>query len=173
MVNKMKSVRPDPNSVYDQGYYKLVNESKYKCIDKTIIYRSSLEKKFCQLCDKSSKIVAWASEPFPISYEHPFEIDRNTLKPKVCNYYPDYYIELLNDGIIKKMIIEIKPQSLIDKPNPLNKNATLKQKENYNKKLKTILINRKKATTASKFCAERGFTYIFITEKFIDSLKLS
>ena len=93
-MNKMKSVGPDKNSQYEQDFFVPKNPEKYKSLIKKIIYRSSLERKFCEFCDKTPKVIGWVSEPFSIPYIHPFEKDIND-RPKVCNYYVDYYMEYI------------------------------------------------------------------------------
>lgn len=171
-MNKMKQVKPNKNGPYDQGYFKPINENKYASADKVIIYRSSLELKFCQLCDASAKITKWASEPFSLKYEHPFIMDpSNPRKKKICNYYPDYLIELvLNENNKKIYIVEIKPISLILNPKPISKFASKKQKENYLYKVKQIAVNQAKAKAAKVFCEQKGYEYMFITENFINKL---
>lgn len=166
MANKMKSVGPDPNSPYDQGLYIPQNPSKYKSLEKKIIYRSSLERKFCEFCDLSPKVIGWASEAFSIPYLHPFKKDNNG-KNITNNYYPDYYMEIqLNDGTIDHYVVEVKPISMIVRPPLLRKNASQSQKSSYNYKLKAIIINRTKANAAEQWCKKRGWKFTFITEQF-------
>ena len=49
------NARPNQTSKYTQGYYELINESKYISNPNQIIYRSSLELKFCKFLDDSKK----------------------------------------------------------------------------------------------------------------------
>lgn len=163
----IKNNKPNPNSVYKQGYYKLENEAKYASADKTIIFRSSLEFKFCKLVDKDPKVKKWASEPFPIPYIHPFEKSKSGGK-KICQYFFDYYVEIQTVKGLEKFIIEVKPISMLRRPEPINSYATLKQKQTYNKKLRVISVNIAKYKAASEFCKSKGLKYIFLTESFFE-----
>lgn len=167
--NKMKSIKP--SGPFTNGIYELKNPEKYKSIDKTVIYRSSLELEFCRICDSSPKIISWASEPFAIEYKHPFKKDKNN-KPVINNYYPDFYVEMNEPSGIKKYIIETKPASFIDIPSPLAPNASAQARRNYNYKLRTIIVNRVKAKAANEYALKRGWLFQFITESWIIKNKL-
>lgn len=99
MGHDIKKLRPDKNSRYKQGYFDVSGSTKYRgkdADDKTVIYRSSLELKFCQLCETSPKIVMWASETLPITYE---------LDGKTHTYWPDFLFETIHGT---KFIVEVK-----------------------------------------------------------------
>ncbi len=166
MVNKMKNMNPSKTSRYHQGFFQPTNPDKYKSIDKKIIYRSSLELKFCEFCDKSPRVLKWVSEPFGIPYFHPFKKDDSN-RPIQNNYYPDYYIEMVvAENKVETYLIEVKPDNFIDVPKPLPKGATYDQKRNYNYRLKTVIVNRTKAKAAQDFANKRGWFFQFISEAF-------
>lgn len=164
-MNRMKELKPNANSPYDQGYYKPNNPQKYKGLDKRIIFRSGLEFKFCKYCDEKDFIVEWVSEPFSIPYKHPFEKDEDG-KPKTHNYWFDFLIRKKEGNEIVTYIVEVKPKSLLVKPKPVPPTANVKTRRNYNEKLKTIIINRTKAAAAASYAKARNFKYMFVTEDF-------
>ena len=55
-------------------------------------------------CDKNKNVVRYSSEEIVIPYVSPRD-------NKVHRYFPDFYVELITDSGIRKMIIEIKPDS--------------------------------------------------------------
>jgi hypothetical protein len=100
---------------FTQGYYKPVNEEKYKQpMDKTMNssiypeYRSSWELKFYKFLDSSDLVEYWTTEPFPIPYISPKD-------GQIHRYFPDVLLKLTNG---KKLLIEIKPNN--QKSNPIN-----------------------------------------------------
>ena len=172
VTNMMKKVGPNKNGLTKQGYYTLLHPEKYALEDKRIIYRSSLEFRFCKICDTSTKVIKWASEPFFIQYQHPFKKSKfDKKKPKTCKYYPDFYVELLHKGEVVKYVIEVKPISMLVKPPALSKYASQNQILNYNRKLQTVIINHAKKNAAQKYCNDRQVKYIFITESYFDNFK--
>ncbi len=156
-----------PSGPYQNGKFIPINKEKYVG-EYPIIYRSSLELRFCKICDENSSILYWTSEPnkspFPIRYHHPVE-------DRPASYYPDYLIYKRDqNGNIQKLIIEIKPEALtLMPPKPAN-NATLKTRRNYVKRCQMILVNLTKKEAAEKFAAHYGLVYMFFHERnFSDS----
>lgn len=123
MPHNIKCLKPSKHSKYKQGYFDISNSVKYKGKDnddKVVIYRSSLELKFCQLCENSPKIVAWASETLPITYE---------LDGKTHTYWPDFLFETIHGT---KFLVEVKPYAQTQTP---NKYATAYDKMTFRKNL--------------------------------------
>lgn len=154
---------------FTQGYYKPKNPEKYVGNLKNIIYRSGMELKFCQLMDSSKRIIRWVSEPdtspFPIKYHNP-------IKNNICNYYPDYLIEAIQqNGSTKTMVIEVKPKEKLKKPKRPSKYASKKTINSYNNKLKEFIINMEKYKASIKFCKRLNIEYVYITESFINNLR--
>ena len=87
---------------FHQGPYTVLNQSKYSG-SKSPVFRSSWEQTFMQFCDTNPNVMAWASEPVRISYQHP-------LTGKVTSYVPDF-VMVYRDAKGKKNaeLIEIKP----------------------------------------------------------------
>lgn len=152
----IKNIKPNSSS-YSQGYYTLINESKYVG-PKPIIYRSSWERKMCMYCDGKSDILKWSSEPIKIRYISP--IDK-----KVHNYYPDFYMRVKQqDGSELEYIVEVKPSKQLKKPKK-PKRQTKKAVSNYKYAAKEYLKNMAKAVAAQAYAKEKGMKFIILTEK--------
>ena len=88
---------------FHKGQYTVLNASKYSGSG-TPVFRSSLEQTFMQFCDTNPNVMAWASEPVRISYQHP-------LTGKVTSYVPDFVIVYRDaKGNKNAELIEIKPK---------------------------------------------------------------
>jgi len=152
------------NKKYRQGKYTLVNSNKYIGL-LPILYRSSWEFFFCKWCDANEKVIKWSSESLEISYQ----ITNNIGKIENHRYYPDFYVEMINDNPdnYDRFVIEIKPKSEISPPTP-PKRQTLKMLENYEYALKTYKKNIHKWAFTKEWCVRKGLKFIIITE---DDLK--
>lgn len=147
-----------------QGIYNLKNPEKYVGNKSKIIYRSSWEYRFMEICEKSTKVRKWSSEPFPIPYFSP--IDK-----KMHRYFIDFWVEYVgNDDEIKKILIEVKPD-VQTKPPVLKGKSSSKKEYWYLQELKTYIINSKKWQAAEAFCKTNNLQFILITEKNLDILK--
>lgn len=150
----IKNNKPSKKSGFKQGYFPILECKKY--VGKgPIIYRSSLEKKFCLYCERNPTIISWSSESFVIRYFSPFD-------NKYHNYFPDYLLTLSTGEIF---IVEIKPKSQLIKPNPPKK-KTPKALKNYKWAFETWTINMCKKLAAESYAAERGWKYMLVTEDF-------
>lgn len=118
----IKNLKPKADSKFKQGYYKLINESKYAGDKSKIIYRSSWEKKFCAYLDLNPEVTRWSSEGMSIDYFFPEPYGDN----KIHKYFPDFIFE--KGGI--KYIVEVKPKNQLKMPEP-PKRQTPKAMENY------------------------------------------
>ena len=123
---------------YDQGFYKPLNEEKYrqphnKYMNKSIYpeYRSSWEKKFMKYCDSNPEVEYWTCEPIAINYISPKDGRQH-------RYFPDFLIK--KNG--KQYLIEIKPYSQTSDP-----------------------INIAKWESAKKFCEKYHMEFLVLTEK--------
>lgn len=145
----IKNFKPNKHSHYKQGVIQASSCKKLfeSCCSDNIIYRSGLEYKFICWCEKSDKVVKWASEPICIEYV-------SSLDKKTHRYYPDFVIET-NDN--KRYIVEIKPYAQTIKP---DKQASL-----YDKR--TWIKNNDKWKYAIKFAEKTNNTkFIIVTERF-------
>lgn len=151
----IKNVKPTNKSRYKQGYYRLLNESKYTG-PKPIIYRSSWERKFSEYCDTTPNILKWSSEPFAIKYW-------NLLDNKFHTYYPDFYIKIKRGDHIEECIVEVKPKAQLRKPKP-PKRRTIKAMKAYNYAVRSYVTNLCKISALKKFAKFRNYKIILLTE---------
>lgn len=129
------------------------NPGKYKGDYNNIIYRSSWECRVMNWLDKNENIVEWGSEEFSIPYKSPVD-------GKFHRYYPDFFVRVKQkDGIIRAMVIEIKPKKQT-KP-PEKKKRVTKQ---YIQEVVTWGINEAKWKAAEEFCKDRGWAFKVLTE---------
>lgn len=129
------------------------NPQKYKGDYNNIIYRSSWECRVMNWLDKNESVIEWGSEEFSIPYKSPVD-------GKMHRYYPDFFVRVQQkDGIIRAMVIEIKPMKQT-KP-PEKKKRVTKQ---YIQEVVTWGINEAKWKAATEFCLDRGWTFKVLTE---------
>jgi len=158
-----------------QGYYKIQNPKKYIGDPNLIIYRSGWEKSFIQWCDFSPSILRWSSEPIKIPYYDRIskleECKRQGLDPNnprnwvVKNYNTDFYIEIkMDDDIIQKAFIEIKPSGKLKRPIPPADGATLKQIRKFNTDAKEYLINEAKFAALNAWAEKNDMKFYIFTE---------
>lgn len=155
-MSTIKNIKPSRKSSYKQGYYTLINESKYVG-PKPIIFRSSWERKFAIYCDTNPTVISWSSEPFSIKYF-------NILDNKHHDYFPDFYMKVKRNDIIKEYLVEVKPVSQLRKPLP-PKNKNMKSWYNYKKARITYTINLCKSTALKKFAQNKNWEVLYVTEK--------
>lgn len=130
------------------------NPQKYKGDYTNIIYRSSWECRVMNWLDKNDNIIEWGSEEIVIPYKSPVD-------GKFHRYYPDFFVRVKqSDGIIRAMILEIKPMKQT-KP-PVKKKRVTKQ---YIQEVVTWGINEAKWKAANEFCADRGWAFKVLTEE--------
>ena len=120
----------------------------------SVEYKSSLELQAFRYCDFNKNIKYFSAEPFYIPY----------LKPttqKIHRYFPDLFIEFTSGA---KFLVEVKHSSetkIPKKPKKITNKSTL----NYNKSIQTFLINQAKWESAEKYCTDKGWKFILLTEK--------
>lgn len=148
---------PPAHKNLKQGYYKVLNESKYIGDKNNIFYRSGWEKNFMIAVDKSPKVLKWGSEEFYIEY-------LCRVRGDVHRYFPDFYLEIIDGDVVRKLVIEIKPHSETIAPREPRGNLTRK-KIQYVEALKTYNINLAKWDSAIKNCESRGIIFMIITER--------
>lgn len=137
-----------------KGYFKPNNPNKYSGDPTNIIYRSSWELKFMSYLDLHPDVLQWASEELVIPYLSPID-------GKYHRYFPDFIIKKRNrDGKIEVVVIEVKPLHQTKEPVP-QKKITKK----YLYEVKTWGINKSKWTAAKKYCDQRGWKFMIMTER--------
>jgi hypothetical protein len=172
----IKSLRPNANSTFKQGYFRPTHPEKYKGDPNKIIFRSSWEHKFMTWCDLHPNIKFWASEGFSIPYLNPCKGFANgVFTPGLSNYWVDFWVIVDKGQGEEKWIVEIKPKAQVPTQEQLSRlaaqvnegNKTLKKVQRQNRELKTLLVNRAKFIAAKKFAEERGCKFAICTEHFL------
>ncbi len=139
---------------YLQGKYTLQNKEKYVGDPTNIVFRSSWEKRFMLWADTNPNILRWNSEEVIVPYYDPSS-------DKERRYFVDFLIEFrTRDGLIKKALVEIKPEAQTKPPKPRTRitKAFIEETMTYN-------TNTAKWAYARKFCSDRGLDFVILTEK--------
>lgn len=148
---------------FKQGFYEIRNKEKYIGNNKPF-YRSSWEYRVMSYFDLCLNVIKWSSERIIIPYKLPKELDGTG---KIRRYFVDFYCEVKNnDNIIKKYLIEVKPKSQSippEKPKRITKS--------YKNKVMTFMINQFKWESAKKYCENKGYEWMVLTEDQIYNIK--
>ena len=106
-----------------------------------------------QWCDRSPNILRYGSEEFSIPYYNP-------VKEKICRYFPDFIIEVLeSNGKIQKYVIEIKPKRQTVPPVQGNKKT-----KTYINEVNTYAVNQSKWKSIQEWCDDHLIKFSIITE---------
>lgn len=143
-----------------KGRFKPKNPHKYKGDYTKITYRSMWECKFFRFLDDHPDVIWWASEEYVVPYLSPID-------GKMHRYYPDVVVHKLTPSGKKEIVmIEIKPKNQTTPPDPAKKNSTPSGRvsRRYLNEVKTYGINQAKWAAAQKYCAERGWNFVIMTE---------
>ena len=137
-----------------KGVFKPKHPSKYRGDVSNIIYRSSWELKLMGYLDKHPDVISWSSEEIVIPYRSP-------LDGKVHRYFPDFFVKKRNpNGEIESVLIEVKPYAQTQEPKPQKSKS-----RKYLSEVSTWLINSSKWRAASKYCDDRSWRFMIMTEK--------
>lgn len=154
-------INPNNKRGWKQGYYVPHNPQKFIGILNKIgvPYRSSLELKFMQMLDSNIDVLRWTyeHEQTCIPYYDP-------IRQKSRTYHPDFYMECIVKGKLVTFLIEVKPLSETIYPDK----SKFKSKEAYKRQLAVNALVEVKRRAAVTFCKERGWKYLFVTEKFFE-----
>lgn len=143
-----------------KGRFRPKNPEKYKGDPTKIIYRSSWEFKFFRYVDQHPDVIWWASEEYVVPYMSPID-------GKAHRYFPDVVVKKKTpEGTTETVMIEIKPKGQTRPPDPRKKNATKtgRVSRRYINEVKTYGINEAKWRAAERYCADRGWKFILMTE---------
>jgi hypothetical protein len=103
--------------------------------------------------DKRDDVLEWSSEEIIIPYRDPTD-------GRLRRYFPDFLVTKKGkEGNIETVLIEIKPDKetkMPDKPAKITKH--------YWNKVAIYAINQKKWESADKWCKEKGYKFIIMTE---------
>ena len=160
------------NKKYKQGLY--IPNFKDKVLQLNnyggLYYRSGLELKIMRYLDLNSSVTKWCAELIEIPYMLS-EMKDNSLVTSQHRYYPDFYYELKKeDGTIKKVVMEVKPESETIAPK-MPENPTRKQLISINYSLKMYSKNLNKWNSAIDYCKRHGFEFIIMTDKMIEKIR--
>ena len=167
------------NKNYHQGNYIPKNREKVIKFNNEggIYYRSSLEYRMMIFLDNSDKVKIWGAECISIPYQLTHYEGNGDINLKNHTYYSDFYYELESNNGIRKIIVEVKPESeykdvilLQVKKFEVPDNPTIKRLKNLEYKLKMAQKNLKKWETMIKFCDKKGWEFIVITESTLKKL---
>ena len=103
--------------------------------------------------DSNSQVLQWGSEELVIPYISPVD-------QKIHRYFPDFIMKVAtNTGIIKKYLIEIKPEAQTRPPIPKRNTKRLYEET------AAYAVNTSKWQAAEAFCLKHDLTFVIITEK--------
>ena len=140
-------------SHYKQGFFRPKNPNKYVGDIRNIIYRSSWELKFLIWCDDNPGILKYSSEETVIPYVSPVD-------GRYHRYFVDFKVTMNTKEGVKIYLVEIKPEKQTQQP--IRKSKVTKS---YIKESVTFVINEAKWQACNKYCKERGWNFIILTEK--------
>jgi len=104
-------------------------------------------------CDTSNAIIEWGSEEIIIPYLSPKD-------GQMHRYFPDFYIKVKQaDGIIKKMIIEVKPKVQCKPPKEPKRRT-----RRWINAVMTYGVNDAKWRYATDWCENNGMEFKILTE---------
>lgn len=159
---------PSNKGKYVQGYYKLRNPGKYISNPEQIIYRSSLELKFCTFMDMNPKVLKWGSEVVSVPY-----IGADN---RPHTYHIDFYIEIedaRNPANMERLLIEVKPH--VETMRVINNQVPEKPKRctptslrNWEYALKEFMKNKKKWIYAKEYARKKNMKFLIVTEQIIN-----
>ena len=172
----MINSRPN-NKKYDQGNYVPKNKDKVLKLNTQggVYYRSSWEKKIMTWLDLNEKIVKWGAECLRIPYQMTHMVNGD-MKVKEHSYFPDFYYELrLENNTTRYVVAEVKPKAdyndaimFSEGRFTVPENTTLKKLQSLEYKFKMAQKNAEKWETMIRWCENKGYNFIVITE---DTLK--
>jgi len=156
-----KLVTKDGKPKYKNGVYNLINPKKYLGDPSLIWFRSGWEYKLYYYMDTEPRVLKWNVEGITIPYQMEEKGRWST-----HSYHPDCYGEILgNDGVVRKVAIEIKPKNETEPP-IMPKKITAKSLETHEYRLRTYLKNINKWKAAKEYCNKRGVEFFLLTEEY-------
>lgn len=148
---------------YKQGFFRPDNPDKYKGNPSNIVYRSWWEYRVMDLLDRSKNVIQWSSEEVIIPYRSPID-------NRVHRYFTDFYVKKkdFDTGVVEEIIIEVKPKAQTKPPTVKSKQKPTKK---YLNEVRTWGVNSAKWDAANKYCENRGWKFVIITEDHIGVLE--
>ena len=140
-----------------KGVFRPVNPQKYKGNPMEIIYRSSWELTLMSKMDRDDNVEWWSSEETIVPYSNPAKPGAQTGQVN-ARYFPDFVVHY-KDG--RTVMIEVKPFKEISPP---RRSKRAKTSRRFLKEAATYAINYRKWEAAKKYCEERGWQFVIMTE---------
>lgn len=160
------------NSKYRQGNYKPKYADKVLKLNGEggLYYRSGMELQLMVYFDNNPNIIRWGAECLKIPYQLTHYNNYDTTV-KDHSYYPDFYYELKNsDGIIKHVVVEVKPYKEYKMVQDLNEGrltmpeGNIKKLRNFEYDFKMANKNNAKWQNMIEWCNKKGYEFIIVTE---------
>ena len=105
-------------------------------------------------CDDNPSVQKWNSEGVVVMYESPVD-------NRPHRYFVDFVVQIKNkDGEIKTYLVEIKPSQYTKEPQQKSRKT-----KNFLAEVVQWRVNSAKWTSAKRYCAEKGWQFMIITEK--------
>ena len=167
------------NKNYNQGNYIPKNKDKVLKLNTQggVYFRSSWEKKIMTWLDYNVNIIKWGAECMRIPYQMT-HFDNGDSKVKEHCYYPDFYYEMMVNGSLKQVVVEVKPmkeykmvQDLTEGRMNVPENG-MKKLKNFEYDLKMAYKNKTKWETMITWCNKKGYEFIIITEDHLKKFNL-
>lgn len=136
-----------------QGKWFPSHPEKYVGDVNSITSRSSWERKFFVWLDLNPDVIRWNSEEIVIPYFDP-------VQNKMRRYFVDFWAEIRDkNGVIRKFLIEIKPDKFTKPPE-----TPKKKTKRYVEEVMQYATNCAKWEAANKVCKENDVQFLILTE---------
>ncbi len=145
-------------SKFLKGRFSPINPHKYKGNVSNIIYRSSWELKLLMELDRHPDVLFYSSEEIIVPYI-------SAVDNKQHRYFPDFYVKKRDPkGVIEELLIEVKPYKETQPPKPHPKDGG-KPSRRFLNEVKTWGVNSSKWEAAERYCKDKGWRFVIMTEK--------
>lgn len=106
-------------------------------------------------CDTHPRVLSWSSEEHIVPYISPID-------NRPHRYFVDFVVTIQReDGVVDTLMVEVKPKAQTRPPTaPKNKKVTSR----FIREVQTWGVNSAKWEAARKFCAQRGWHFMLMTE---------
>lgn len=130
-----------------------MHPEKYDGDPTNIIMRSSWETKFAIWCDNNASVLKWSSETTVIPYICPTD-------NRPHRYFVDFKVKIKDkNDQIKTYLVEVKPDMQTRPPTPQQRKT-----RRYLTEVMTWGKNSAKWEAARRYCKDRGYEFIILTE---------
>lgn len=139
--------------MYHKRIYKPMFPQKYEGDPTNIVMRSSWETRFAKWCDVNPSVVKWCSEETVIPYRCPTD-------GRLHRYFVDFKVKIKDaEGKLKVYLVEVKPDAQTRPPLYPGR-----QTKRYLTESLTFMKNQAKWEAAERYCRDRGYQFIILTE---------